>query len=91
MCLQIYDEDGSAAISKEEFWKVSNNLRLRDSKWTREMSDAQVTSPHAHAASCATGMQLNHAVLRWEIECARFGFCAQVDTMDLDGDGNTLI
>jgi len=41
---EIYDIDGNGSIDKDEYWNVSNQLRIKvqDQEWTREMSDAQL-------------------------------------------------
>jgi len=41
---EIYDEDGNGCIDKDEYWNVSNQLRIKlsDAEWTREMSDDQL-------------------------------------------------
>jgi Ca2+-binding EF-hand superfamily protein len=41
---EVYDIDGNGSIDKDEYWNVSNQLRIQvqDQEWTREMSDAQL-------------------------------------------------
>jgi len=70
---EVYDVDGNGCIDKDEYWKVSNQLRIKveDQDWTREMSDAQLEEmdadgdgmiqPSEYYAYCRKKLCVNYA------------------------------